>query len=239
MFRLTRGAAFLTFSMVSAARYESGVERFQAGTHLTSERLLGSVFGPRNDGPEVVSLTLGNNFNPRHAGGATSESAGASKGTMANWWWLTPEGSAAMLDPSREYTQEKGVAEAVGASQPALKRDILNECVRSGVKCDGGKDDSLSENVSFHLWRMRARGLVAMKKAGGVDDRRKRREAAPAELDVEAAVLMAAVEPIAKDRLLTILAGRSEAGAALSRLVADGRVVVFKTGKMMAAKDKE
>jgi hypothetical protein len=123
-------------------------------------------------------------------------------------------------------------------------REIYDECVRAGVKSngkteakDGAMRDPLYENIAYHLWRWRQRGLVASKRAGGEDARRKRRESAAGAPDVGAAVLRAAVEPIAKDRLLTIVAA-TEAEAMVDAMLADGRLVKFASGKLMASEDK-
>jgi hypothetical protein len=192
-------------------------------------------------------------------GARLPRAAGTLGARLANWWWLTAEGEKVLLDPDRTFNQEKAVAEALAAVQPADKETLMAECRRRGVKSEGSPSsgsgetrDPLYENVSFHLWnwgpspKAKKRGMASSKRRGGEFDRRRRRESAAGAEAVEQAVLRVAVEPVTRPSLATVVIGLglpfaaagAEVDAAIEWLLADGKLVQFKGGKLMAAEDK-
>jgi hypothetical protein len=165
-------------------------------------------------------------------------------GAMAYLWWFTPAGIAAKLGPGRAHSQGHGIILAIETCQPALKSTIYNECVRMGVPVTAtpkNNRDALSANLSWHLNELKSTvdhpAYLACKRAGSPADRwRRSQSAAP---DIFGALLRAAVEPISKDHLITIvIGGWPDAERALDDLVSTGRILQFRSG-FMAARDDD
>jgi hypothetical protein len=164
---------------------------------------------------------------------------------VANWWWVTPEGTAALAAATDTTNQNITLRAVAEAPQPTRRADILRACRLLGMRAksvhpDGRPDgrDTFSENVSYYMTDLKKGGLLASKKSGPEGERRKRRESAKAAGSTRDRVLRAAVEPIAKDKLLTIVAAPM-AENVVDALVADGTLIKFPTGKVMTARRED
>lgn len=161
---------------------------------------------------------------------------------MAYYYWLTPEGEEWLSDKT-EWNNERHVAEAVRATQPATLEDIVTAAGKAGMPCDGEGPRSFSDNVSFYLWELfrtdrpikkpRGFAIITKRVAGSAVEWKRRRNRATSTADK---VLAAASGPVDRARLLQMVDPAPMAERVLDDLIKEGRILRFRNGKLLAVR---